>query len=113
MLQAVEAKFLTEIETLEKQFVFKDHSPVYYQIIENKIAFLKEYLGIVEATPTITLDELAALVDQRIGIGNEERVMDKSKNVFETDIIFNNVRILGWIKYLIIEKNGRIPERPD
>lgn len=39
--------------------------------------------------------------------------MNKSKDVFETDMIFNNVRILGWIKYLIIEKNGRIPDTVD
>lgn len=39
--------------------------------------------------------------------------MDKSKDVFETDKIFNNVRILGWIKYLIIEKTGRVPDRND
>ncbi|HEY7109991.1 MAG TPA: hypothetical protein VH415_11205 [Nitrososphaeraceae archaeon] len=110
-LQAVERKFLLEIESLEKEFIYKDHSPVFYQIIETKIALLKEYLVIMEANPTITLDELAALVDQRLE--TEERAMDKSKNIFETDKIFNNVRILGWIKYLIIEKNGRVPDRND
>ena len=36
--------------------------------------------------------------------------MDKSKDVFETDKIFNKVRILGWIKYMTIEKNGRVPD---
>jgi hypothetical protein len=106
-LQTLERKFLTEIENLEKEFIFKDHSPVFYQIIETKIALLKEYLGIMEANPTITLDELAALVHQRLE--TEERAMDKSNNVFETDKIFNNVRILGWIKYMIVEKNGRVP----
>ncbi|HEY7110558.1 MAG TPA: hypothetical protein VH415_14130 [Nitrososphaeraceae archaeon] len=105
-LHAVERKFLTEIENLEKELVYKDHSPVFYQIIETKITFLREYLGIMEANPKITLDDLAALVDQRLE--TEERAMDKSKNVFETDKIFNNVRILGWIKYLTIEKNGRV-----
>jgi hypothetical protein len=105
-LQTVELKFLTEIETLEKEFIYKKHSPVFYQIIETKIALLKEYLGIMEANPTITLDELASLVDQRLE--TEERAMDKSKDIFETDKIFNNVRILGWIKYMIIEKNGRV-----
>ena len=92
-LQTVERKFLTEIETLEKEFIFKNHSPVFYQIIETKIAFLKEYLSIIEANPTITLEELAGLVDQRLE--TEERAMDKSNNVSETDKKFNNVRILG------------------
>lgn len=72
---------------------------------------MKEYLGIIEANSTITLDELAALVDQRLE--EQERAMDKSSNVFETDKIFNNVRILGWIKYLIIEMDGRVPDKPD
>ena len=72
---------------------------------------MKEYLAIIETNPTITLDELAALVDQRLE--TEEREMDKSKTVFITDKIFNNVRILGWIKYMIIEKNGRVPDSVD
>ena len=106
MQRAVEY-FLREIETLEKEFIYKDHNPTFYQIIEKKISFLKEYIGIIEANPSITLEELAALADQRLE--EQERAMDKSNNVFETDKIFNNVRILGWIKYLIIEKEGRVP----
>lgn len=42
----------------------------------------------------------------------EERAMDKSNNVFETDKIFNNVTI-RWIKYLIIEMDGRFPDSMD
>lgn len=65
----------------------------------------------IEANPTITLDELAALVDQRLE--TEERATDKSKDIFETAKIFNNVRILGWIKYITLGKNGRVPDRAD
>jgi hypothetical protein len=96
-LRALERKFLLEIENLEKQF-YPYHAPTSTHIIEKKIAFLKETLGIIEANPRITLDELADLVDYSLG-----------KNVFETDKIFASVRILGWIKYMIIEKNGRVP----
>jgi hypothetical protein len=110
-LQTIERKFLSEIETLEKQFVFKDHNPLFYQIIETKISLLKEYLGIIESNPTITLDELASLVDQRLE--EQEQAMDQSDNVFDTDKRFRNVRTLDWIKYLIIEKDGRIPSTPD
>jgi len=35
--------------------------------------------------------------------------LKNAKNIFDTDKIFDSLRILGWIKYLIIEKNGRIP----
>jgi hypothetical protein len=110
-IQAVERKFLSEIETLEKQFLFKDHHPLFYQIIETKIMFLKEYLGIIESNPTITLDELASLVDQRLE--EEKRAMDESKIVFDTDKMFRNIRTLDWIKYLIIEKDGRVPSAQD
>jgi hypothetical protein len=72
---------------------------------------LKEYLGIIEANPATTLGELAALVDKRLT--KQERAMDKSNNVFDTDKIFNNVRILGWIKYLVMEKDGRGASKPD
>jgi hypothetical protein len=63
----------------------------------------------MEVNPTIMLDELAALVHHRLE--TEERALKNTKNVFETDKIFDSVRILGWIKYLIIEKNGRIVQR--
>ena len=35
-LQVVERKFFREFETLEKEFVYKDHNPLFYQIIEKK-----------------------------------------------------------------------------
>jgi hypothetical protein len=105
-LLALERKFLLEIENLEKQF-YPYHAPTSTHIIEKKIAFLKETLGIIEANPRITLDELADLVDY--SLVTEERALKNAKNVFETDKIFASVRILGWIKYMIIEKNGRVP----
>jgi hypothetical protein len=65
----------------------------------------------MEASSTITIDELAALVDERLE--TEERAMDNSKDAFETDKIFNNVRILGWINHLVLEKNGRVSDISD
>jgi hypothetical protein len=109
-LQALERKFLTEIEDLEKQF-FPSHAPTFTRIIEKKIGFLKEVLSRIETNPKITIRELAELVDQKLE--NEERALKHAKSVFETDKIFDSVRILGWIKYLIIEKNGRVPREED
>ena len=100
-LQAVERKFLLEIEELEKEFIYKKHAPTFYRIIEKKIAFLKDVLNTIEANPTITLDELAAIEDHKLE--TEERAHK----------IFDSVRILSWIKYLIIEKNGRVPRKDD
>jgi hypothetical protein len=51
---------------------------------------------------------LAAITDHKLE--TEERALQNAKDVFETDKIFDSVRILGWIKYLIIEKNGRVPD---
>jgi hypothetical protein len=39
--------------------------------------------------------------------------MDESNDIFEPDKIFNIVRILGWIKYFIIENDGRVPNAAD
>ena len=108
-LQVLERKFLLEIEDLEKEFIYKKHAPTFYRIIEKKIAFLKDVLNTMETNPTITLDELAAIVDHKLE--TEERALKNAKNVFETDKIFDSVRILRWIKYLIIEKNGHVPSR--
>jgi hypothetical protein len=110
-LQALERKFLLEIEALEKEFIYKKHAPTFYRIIEKKIAFLKDVLYTIEANPTITLDDLAAIVDHKLE--TEERALKNAKNVFETDKIFDSVRILGWIKFMIIEKNGCVRSRDD
>jgi len=109
-LQALERKLLAEIEDLEKQF-FPNHAPTFSRVIEKKIAFLKEVLSTMEANQNITTRELAQLIDQKLE--KEQRALKRAKNVFETDKIFDSVRILGWIKYLIIEKNGRVPREED
>jgi uncharacterized protein (UPF0335 family) len=87
---------------LEKGFIYKKHAPTFYRIIEEKITFLKDVLNTIETNPTITLEELAAVVDHKLE--EEERALANSKDVFDnvSDKIFDSVRILGWIKYLII-----------
>ena len=65
----------------------------------------------LESNRSITTEELAALVERKLE--TEERALKNAKNVFDTEKIFVNVRILGWIKYLIIEKNGRVPRGSD
>jgi hypothetical protein len=42
-------------------------------------------------------------------LGTEVRALKNAKNILYTDKIFDNIRILSWIKYLIIEKNSRLP----
>ena len=65
----------------------------------------------LESNPSITTEELAALVERKLE--TEERALKNAKNVFDTEKKFVNLRILGWIKYLIIEKNGRVPRGSD
>lgn len=105
-LQELESKFLKEIESLEKE-IHPEHSPTFIRIIEKKIALLREILCIVEANPNITLQELAELVDHKLE--TEERALKNAKRVLDSDVIFDSIRILDWIRYLIREKNGRIP----
>ena len=83
--------------------------PTELQAVERKflLAFLKEGLNTIEGNPTITLEELAAIVDHRLV--TDGRALKKAKIMFDTEKIFVNVQILDWIKYLIIEKNGRVP----
>jgi hypothetical protein len=109
-LQAIERKFLNEVESSEKELHPK-HATTFIIIILKRIAFLKEFLGIIETNPSITIEELARLVDHKLE--TEERALKNAKSIFETDKIFDSVRILGWIKYLIIEKNGRVPREED
>ena len=61
-LQAIERKLLDEIESSEKELHPK-HADTFTAIILRKIALLNEILGIVESSPSITTEEIAALVD--------------------------------------------------
>ena len=102
--QSIEKKLLIEIERSKKE-IHSKLAPPFTSIIETRIALLKEIIGLIEDNLNITGEELAVLVDSRLE--TEEKALDSSNNVFDTDRIFTNIRILEWITYLIIEKNGR------
>jgi hypothetical protein len=109
-LQAIEKELLDEVESSKKE-LHPTHAPTFTVIIQRRIALLKETLGIIEANPNITVEDLAGLVD--LNLETQERALQNAKNVFDTDRIFTDVRILQWIKYLIIEKGGRVPNTSD
>jgi|RhiMetdeSRZDD1v2_1073273.scaffolds.fasta_scaffold486863_2 hypothetical protein len=105
-LQAIERKLLDEIESSEKELHPK-HADTFTAIILRKIALLNEILGIVESSPSITTEEIAALVDHKLE--KEVAALENAKQILDTERICDNLRILERIKYLIIEKNGRVP----
>lgn len=109
-LQAIEKKVLNEIESSKKE-LHATHAPTFTNIIQRRIALLKEILGIIESNPNITVEDLAALVDHKLE--TQQTALQNAKNIFDTDRIFTVVRTLEWIKYLIMEKNGRILREPD
>ena len=109
-LQTIERKLLDEIESSKKE-LHPTHAPTFTTIIQRRIGLLKETLGIIEANPNITVEDLAALVDHKLE--TKEKALQNAKHVFDTDRIFTDVRILEWIKYLIVEKNGHISDRFD
>jgi hypothetical protein len=109
-LQTIEKKFLNEIESSKKE-LHPTHAATFSTIIQRRIALLKEILCIIEANSNITVEDLAALVDHKLE--TQQSGLQNAKNVFDTDRIFTDVRILEWIKYLIIEKGGRVPITED
>ncbi|HEY7109697.1 MAG TPA: hypothetical protein VH415_09735 [Nitrososphaeraceae archaeon] len=104
-LQEIERKLLVEVDRSKKE-LHPSHAPTFITIIETRIALLKEILSIIEDNSNMTEEELVAFLDHKLEA--EENAMYNSSNVFDTDRIFTNVRILEWIKYLIMEKNGRV-----
>ena len=109
-LQVIEKELLDEVESSKKE-LHPTHAPTFTAIIQRSIALLKETLGIIEANPNITVEDLAGLVD--LNLETQERALQNAKNLFETDRIFTDVRILEWIRYLIIENGGRVPNTAD
>jgi hypothetical protein len=108
-LHAIESKILYEIENSEKE-LHPNNAPTFTAMILKRIAFLNETLSIIASNPNITTGELASLVDHKLQ--TEERALKNANDVFESENIRTNIRILGWIKYLILAKNGRISESP-
>jgi hypothetical protein len=81
-----------EIECSKKEFHLK-HAPFFTAIVQTRIPSLKEILGIIEINVNITIKELVALVDHKLEV--EERALDNSYNVFDTDRIFTKCKNLG------------------
>jgi len=56
-------------------------------------------LDTIESNPSMTLQELEGLIDYRIE--SSERELDDAQTREETDRIFDEVRILDWIMFMI------------
>ena len=90
-LPGIERKLLVEIER-SKNEIHPSHATSFTVITENRIALPKEILGIIEDNANITQEELVDLVDHKLE--TEEKALNSSNNVLDTDRIFTNVRIL-------------------
>jgi hypothetical protein len=97
-LQELNVRLTAEIQGLEKE-INRQHSPAFNGIIERKIELINNTLDMIESNPNIPIQELADLIDYRID--GEERELDDATTVFETDRIFNEIRILEWIRFTV------------
>jgi hypothetical protein len=64
--------------------------------VDKKISMINWTLDIMESNPNITIQELADLIDYRIE--GAERELDNAENRDELDCLFNELRILEWIR---------------
>jgi len=64
--------------------------------VDKKISMINWTLDIMESNPNITIQELADLIDYRIE--GDERELDNAENRDELDCLFNELRILEWIR---------------
>lgn len=94
-LAELKRRLIHEIIGLENEANrFQDHfSNV---TTDKKISMINWTLDTMESNPNITIQELADLIDYRIE-GNE-RELDNSETRDELDYVFNELRILEWIR---------------
>ena len=98
-------KAVLDAEIKELEIEIKPiHTLTLNQTIQRKIELINSTLETIESNPCMTMQELADLIDYRIE--GEERELDDSTSIFETDKIFIELRILEWIG-LAIRKVGQ------
>ena len=98
--EKLKAVLNAEIRELKKE-VKPIHSLTFNQTIQRKIELINSTLETIESNPSMTMQELVDLIEYRIE--GEERELDDSTSVFETDKIFIELRILEWIRLTVRE----------
>ena len=93
-LAELKRRLIHEIVGLENEANrFQDFSN---STVDKKISMINWTLDIMESNPNITIQELADLIDYRIE--GDERELDNAENRDELDCVFNELRILEWIR---------------
>jgi len=97
-LRITERKLLNEIKKSERELHPKLSSTL-AAIILKRIALLNEVLNMINSNPNTTTEELCSLIDQKLE--TEERLLKNANNACESEKILMNLKMLGWMKYLI------------
>lgn len=97
-LQVLERRLASEIEGATK-IISPLNNLTYNHSVNKKIELINWTLDTIESNPSMTLEELEGLIDYRIE--SSERELDDAQTREETDRIFDEVRILDWIMFMI------------
>lgn len=96
-LEELKRRLVREIAGLERESNRVQNRPSSFNIIvDKKISLIKWILDIIESNSRITIEELADHIDYRIeGV---EREIDNAEIGEELDWIFDELKILDWIR---------------
>ncbi len=97
VLEELQKRLTNEIEGVKKK-VHPIHNSVFNRSLEQKM-MMKWTLETIASNPNITLQELEGLIDYRIE--SLERELDDAQTREETDRIFDQIRVLDRIIFIV------------
>ncbi len=97
VLEELQKRLTNEIEGVKKK-VHSIHNSVFNRSLEQKM-MMKWTLETIASNPNITLQELEGLIDYRIE--SLERELDDAQTREETDRIFDQIRVLDRIIFIV------------
>ena len=97
-VQQLERKLASESEALQKNGKSL-HTPTLMRSLKRKVQLINWTLQLIELNPSIAIQELEILVDCKID--SLETELSDAQSPWQSDRIFNEIRSLEWILFMI------------
>ena len=97
-VQQLERKLASESEDLKKN-VESLHTPTLMRSLKRKVQLINWTLELIELNPNIAIQQLEILIDCKID--SLETELGDAQSRWQGDRIFNEIRSLEWILFMI------------
>jgi len=103
-MMQITRSLLEEIQDTQIQ-IFPDHAPAFNNSLKNKIRLMRQILRLMDRYPKMTAKQILYLIDCKIE--GEKFLLDFAKTIEFTDLHFDNIDNLEWIRFAV-RKAGNV-----